>query len=152
MSTFSETWTLQQQFQYLFKAGIDGCRVLITYIPESEFAAKAAALGYLDEPKMTAMYQRLDQAKPGDKFKVTTADILLLYTSLDLAAKSYLTFTGDETTRLLSGIYDQNEVTNRKDYFLAASSHLLQGFSKVYKHLPEFKTRSKKLEELNSLL
>jgi hypothetical protein len=35
---------------------------------------------------------------------------------------------------------------------LAASSHLLQGFSKAYKHLPEFKTRSKKLEELNNLL
>jgi hypothetical protein len=114
-------------------------------------ARQTALAGFISEEEVENLLARIGKCKQSELLRMSIADILLLYTVMDLNGKLLISHKGDSMHEKMK--LDSNaQAKQGVEGMLAACSAFVKSVTKQYGHLPEFKERQIELERLNAFL
>jgi hypothetical protein len=117
-------------------------------------ARQTVLAGFITEEEVTELLMRVSGCMNDDKLKMSFADILLLYTAMDLYAKLMLSHKGD-TLREQMHMNDPAADPQMKagfDGLMSICSAFIKSMKKEYGDTAAFKTRSEQLEKLSAFV
>jgi hypothetical protein len=146
-----EYWKLNLMQQTTFSLALFQVSSLFDETDIYPLARQTALAGFITEEEVENLAAHMRACKLGEDLRMSVADILLLYTVMDLNGKLMISHKGDSMSEQMK-IDSNPQAKQGFDGMLAACSAFVKSVTEQYGHRPEFKERQKELEKLNAFL